>query len=55
VAEQEEFVQELKQKTCLGRIGNPEEIGGPLVFLCSDAASFVTGHNLVVDGGWTIK
>jgi NAD(P)-dependent dehydrogenase (short-subunit alcohol dehydrogenase family) len=55
VAEQEEFVQELKQKTCLGRIGKPEEIGGPLVFLCSDAASFVTGHNLVVDGGWTIK
>lgn len=55
VAEQKEFVEELEGKTCLGRIGNPEEIGGPIVFLCSDAASFVTGHNLVVDGGWTIK
>ena len=35
----------------IGRIGEPEEIAGAVVWLCSDAASFVTGHPLVVDGG----
>jgi len=36
----------------LGRIGQPEEIATAVIWLCSDAASFVTGHNLVVDGGY---
>jgi 3-oxoacyl-[acyl-carrier protein] reductase len=35
----------------LGRFGTPEEIAGPLVFLVSDLASFITGHTIVVDGG----
>jgi NAD(P)-dependent dehydrogenase (short-subunit alcohol dehydrogenase family) len=35
----------------LGRFGTPEEIAGPLVFLVSDLASFVTGHTVVADGG----
>jgi NAD(P)-dependent dehydrogenase (short-subunit alcohol dehydrogenase family) len=39
----------------MGRIGQPNEIAGPCVFLASDASSLVTGHVLVVDGGYTIK
>lgn len=48
-----EFVVEISQKTALGRIGRNAEIVAPTLFLLSDGASFVTGHNLVVDGGWT--
>jgi NAD(P)-dependent dehydrogenase (short-subunit alcohol dehydrogenase family) len=50
---QPEFVAELNRKTPLNRVGRNEEIVGPTLFLLSDAASFVTGHSLVVDGGWT--
>jgi NAD(P)-dependent dehydrogenase (short-subunit alcohol dehydrogenase family) len=49
-----EFVASLGQRTMLGRIGRNDEIVGPVLFLLSDAASFVTGHSLVVDGGWTV-
>ena len=35
----------------MGRLGTPEEVAGAVVWLCSDAASFVTGHPLVIDGG----
>lgn len=48
-----EFFAELERKVPLGRIGAPEELAGPLLFLASDAASYVTGANLSVDGGWT--
>ena len=41
-------------KTPLGRIGTPEEIADVVVFLCSDLARFVTGQNIVVDGGMTL-
>jgi NAD(P)-dependent dehydrogenase (short-subunit alcohol dehydrogenase family) len=37
----------------MGRFGNPDELGGPLVWLCSDAASFVTGTTIAVDGGFS--
>ena len=39
----------------LGRIGNPEEIAEVVVWLCSDAASFVTGHAMSVDGGYVAQ
>jgi len=48
------FLDRLRSRTCLGRIGNPEELVGALLFLASDASTFVTGHGLVVDGGWTV-
>jgi NAD(P)-dependent dehydrogenase (short-subunit alcohol dehydrogenase family) len=39
----------------LHRIGHPREVAGAVVFLCSSAASLITGHTLAVDGGWTIR
>jgi NAD(P)-dependent dehydrogenase (short-subunit alcohol dehydrogenase family) len=44
----------MKEKTPLDRIGAPEDIADVVVFLCSDLARFVTGQNLVVDGGMTL-
>lgn len=43
------------RQTCIGRNGEPEDIAGPVVFLCSDAAGYVTGQVLAVDGGYTAK
>jgi NAD(P)-dependent dehydrogenase (short-subunit alcohol dehydrogenase family) len=48
-----EFNSRLRAKVPMGRTGNPNELQGPLLFLASDASSFVTGINLPVDGGWT--
>lgn len=42
-------------QTCLGRNGEPEDIDGPVLFLCSDASAYVTGQTLMVDGGFTAK
>ena len=47
------FVKRLSDKVPMGRLGKAEEIVGAVVFLASDAASFVTGAEIVVDGGWT--
>jgi NAD(P)-dependent dehydrogenase (short-subunit alcohol dehydrogenase family) len=41
-------------RTPAGRIGVPDEIAGGALYLASDAASFLTGHTLVIDGGMTI-
>ena len=53
VQDQEQFRSALCARVPLGRLGDVDELIGPVVFLLSPAASYVTGHNLVVDGGWT--
>lgn len=47
--------QVFADRTALGRWADPEELVGPVVFLASDAASYVTGHTLFVDGGYTAR
>ena len=45
----------LERIAALHRIGQPMEVASAVVFLASDAASMITGHNLVIDGGWTVR
>lgn len=50
----EEKMARASAKIPLGRLGKPEDMVGPVLFLCSDEANYVTGHVLVVDGGWLL-
>lgn len=50
-----EFEKAVAASEPMGRVGRPEEVAEAVVWQCSDAASFVTGHALAVDGGWTAQ
>ena len=47
------FVKKYEEKTPMKRMGKPEDVVGSVIFLACDAASYITGHVLMVDGGWT--
>jgi NAD(P)-dependent dehydrogenase (short-subunit alcohol dehydrogenase family) len=51
--ENEEFLKRYSARVPLARKGGLDDVSGAVVYLASDASSYVTGHNLVVDGGWT--
>ncbi len=53
--EDAEFRDSVRKRIPLGRIGKPEEVAGPVVFLASKAAALITGETIMVDGGWTIQ
>jgi NAD(P)-dependent dehydrogenase (short-subunit alcohol dehydrogenase family) len=48
-----EFIERLEQRVPMGRMGRPEELKGLIVLLASDAGAYLTGQNILVDGGWT--
>ena len=51
----DELLEQLSSVAPMNRMGNPEEIANGVVWLCSDAASYMTGHTLVMDGGFMVR
>jgi NAD(P)-dependent dehydrogenase (short-subunit alcohol dehydrogenase family) len=47
------FVKQYEAKVPMRRMGKPQDIAPAVAFLLSEEASYITGHNLMVDGGWT--
>jgi NAD(P)-dependent dehydrogenase (short-subunit alcohol dehydrogenase family) len=48
-------LEQLVATNPMDRVGQPEEIADTVVFLCSQAASFITGQTIAIDGGWTTQ
>ena len=46
------FVKKYAEKTLLKRMGTEDDIIGPIIFFASDMSKYITGQNLIVDGGW---
>ena len=51
----DEFVDKLTNLIPMGRMAKKDEYKGSIAFLCSDSSSYMTGHNLIVDGGMTVQ
>ena len=54
VPERPDYIDESAKRTPMNRIGQPDDLAGAVVFLASNASSFITGQNIVVDGGWSV-
>ena len=52
--QEKQFIKNYEKKVPLKRLGDPEEIANVVTFIASDASSYITGSNVIVDGGWTI-
>ena len=52
--ERPNYMEEVRKRIPMNRIGQPKEVAGTVVFLASDAASYITGQNIVIDGGYSV-
>ena len=54
IPERPDYIEEITKRTPMKRIGKPDDLIGSVIYLASDSSSFVTGQNLIVDGGWSV-
>ncbi|MEW6069894.1 MAG: SDR family oxidoreductase [Candidatus Thermoplasmatota archaeon] len=52
--ERPDYINEIIKRVPMRRIGQPDDIAGAIIFLASDASSYITGQNIIVDGGWSV-